>query len=119
MSRLSVKEAADYVPCHKSTLDKLRSIGGGPKFIKLGKRVLYDTRDLDLWLEDQKRDSTADLGAGGAAPDAEGEGDARCLQTKASNTAHTRGTPWWGERPSDICILASTSNCKVVKRVLA
>jgi excisionase family DNA binding protein len=59
MSRLSVKEAAAYIPCAKSTLDKLRVAGGGPVFIKLGKRVLYDTRDLDQWLEAQKRASTS------------------------------------------------------------
>ncbi|WMT70929.1 helix-turn-helix domain-containing protein [Bradyrhizobium sp. Ash2021] len=63
MTRLDTKKAATYIPCAKSTLDKLRVTGGGPRFIKLGKRVLYDTLDLDRWLEAQKRASTVDTGA--------------------------------------------------------
>jgi excisionase family DNA binding protein len=62
MARLTVKEAATYVPVAKSTLDKLRVAGGGPKFIKIGKRVLYDTIDIDGWMETLKRTSTADTG---------------------------------------------------------
>lgn len=62
MPRLTVKEAAVYVPLAKSTLDKFRVAGGGPRFIKIGKRVLYDTADLDGWMEAQKRNSTADTG---------------------------------------------------------
>jgi excisionase family DNA binding protein len=62
MPRLTVKEAAVYVPAAKSTLDKLRVTGGGPRFIKIGKRVLYDTTDIDDWMEAQKRSSTADSG---------------------------------------------------------
>jgi hypothetical protein len=57
---LNVKEAAAYIPCAQSTLNKLRSTGGGPEFIKIGSRVLYDIRDLDKWLEDRKRSSTAE-----------------------------------------------------------
>jgi excisionase family DNA binding protein len=60
MARLSVKDAANYVPCGVSTLNKLRVKGGGPRFIKLGGRVLYDTRDLDQWIEANKYASTSD-----------------------------------------------------------
>lgn len=63
MARLPVKEAAAYVPVSKSMLDKLRVAGGGPPFVKIGKRVLYDTRDLDQWLDGLKRTSTVDTGA--------------------------------------------------------
>ena len=61
MPRLTVKEACAYIPCALSTLSKLRTAGGGPRFIKLGKKVLYDTRDLDAWVEAHKQASTADL----------------------------------------------------------
>jgi excisionase family DNA binding protein len=61
-SRLTVKQAAEYIGIAKSTLDKMRVAGGGPRFIKIGKRVLYDKADLDAWIEAQKRRSTADLG---------------------------------------------------------
>lgn len=62
-SRLDTQQAATYIPCAKSTLDKLRVKGGGPRFIKIGKRVLYDTLDIDHWLENQKRASTCDTGS--------------------------------------------------------
>ena len=62
MPRLDTKQAAAYIPSTKSTLEKMRVFGGGPKFVKIGKRVLYDTRDIDDWLEAQKRISTADTG---------------------------------------------------------
>jgi hypothetical protein len=64
MVRLFVKDAAAYVPCAVSTLNNLRSTGGGPIYIKRGSRVLYDTRDLDKWVEADKRKSTSDPGPG-------------------------------------------------------
>ena len=60
MSRLTVKEAADFLRLSKATLDAWRTAGKGPRFIKAGKRVLYDSRDLDRWLEAHKQNSTAD-----------------------------------------------------------
>lgn len=58
--RLTVKEAAAYVCLAKGTLDHMRTAGNGPRFIKLGRKVIYDTRDLDQWLDDNKRISTSD-----------------------------------------------------------
>jgi excisionase family DNA binding protein len=58
MSRLTVKEAAQYVRLAMSTLNALRTAGRGPRFIKLGRKVLYDTKDLDAWLDRNKRRST-------------------------------------------------------------
>ena len=64
MARLSVKAAAAYVPVAKGTLDRLRLSGGGPRFIKIGKKVLYDLADLDAWIEDHKQANTADAPSG-------------------------------------------------------
>lgn len=61
MARLTVQSAAEYVGVSRSMLDRFRSAGGGPRFIKLGAKVLYDTLDLDRWCEANKRGSTADL----------------------------------------------------------
>ena len=61
MARLTVEPAAEYVGVSRSMLDKLRTAGGGPRFIKLKKKVLYDTLDLDRWCESHKQESTADL----------------------------------------------------------
>ena len=47
---IRVREAADYVGLSKSTLDKLRCYGTGPRYIKLGRAVVYRTTDLDDWM---------------------------------------------------------------------
>jgi excisionase family DNA binding protein len=56
----TVKEAAVYLRCGVSTLNKLRVTGGGPRYVKIGGKILYDQRDLDKWIEDHKRNSTSD-----------------------------------------------------------
>jgi hypothetical protein len=61
-TRLSTEGAAAYCGCSTSYLNKLRSIGGGPVFIKRGRRVIYDTDDLDVWLDAGRRTSTSDAG---------------------------------------------------------
>ncbi len=50
-----VREAAEYVGLSKSTLDKLRCFGGGPRYLKLGRAVVYAKSDLDAWLADKGR----------------------------------------------------------------
>jgi hypothetical protein len=58
--RMAVEAAAAYVGLSASTLNKLRVFGGGPAFLKLGRRVVYDARDLDQWLSDSRRQSTSE-----------------------------------------------------------
>jgi predicted DNA-binding transcriptional regulator AlpA len=60
--KVSAPEAAQYLGISASTLSKLRVFGGGPEFHKLGRRVVYDTRDLDGWFKAHKRSSTSDIG---------------------------------------------------------
>ena len=67
LQRLPVKEAARYTGLSVSTLNKLRVFGGGPVFLKLGRRVAYDATDLDAWLASRRRRSTSDGGGGEAA----------------------------------------------------
>jgi hypothetical protein len=59
---LNTNEAARYLGLGNSTLTKLRLFGGGPVFLKLGRRVAYDPRDLDKWAESRRRVSTSDPG---------------------------------------------------------
>lgn len=59
--RLRTEPAADYCGSTKSTFEKLRGKGGGPVFIKIGRRVVYDVRDLDDWLESNRRRSTSGI----------------------------------------------------------
>lgn len=61
--RLPVKGAAEHLGLSVSTLNKLRVFGGGPVFLKLGRRVVYDLADLDQWLETKRRRSTSDDGS--------------------------------------------------------
>jgi hypothetical protein len=44
---LSAPEAAAYCGSSASTFAKLRLYGGGPLYVKLGRRVVYDPADLD------------------------------------------------------------------------
>jgi hypothetical protein len=55
---LSTAEAAIYCGSSASTFSKLRVFGGGPVFIKIGYRVVYDPSDLDRWLAARRRTST-------------------------------------------------------------
>src|SRR5262245_57118902 len=58
------KEAAAYLRVSKSYLDKLRVYGGGPRFLRLGKRkVLYRKSDLNAWLASQSFNSTSQYAA--------------------------------------------------------
>lgn len=59
---LRTDEAAAYCGSTASTLEKLRCFGGGPRFLKLGRRVVYDPSDLDEWLAKRRRTSTSDAG---------------------------------------------------------
>jgi predicted DNA-binding transcriptional regulator AlpA len=61
---LRTKEAAARVGLAESTLEKLRCLGGGPPFYRVGaKRVLYDSGELDAWARRKRCESTS---AGGA-----------------------------------------------------
>ena len=64
--KLPTSAAAKYLGLGKSTLDKLRVTGGGPPFIKFGKRVVYDPDDLDAWSARHKRTSTSESAASAA-----------------------------------------------------
>jgi predicted DNA-binding transcriptional regulator AlpA len=55
---MRTKEAAHYLGLSKSTLDKLRCFGGGPRYYKLGKPVVYAVGDLDAWKAERARTST-------------------------------------------------------------
>jgi hypothetical protein len=59
MQTLTVEAAATYTNISKSSLNKLRVYGGGPVFIKVGARVIYDTVDVDLWLTSRKVANTS------------------------------------------------------------
>ena len=51
--RLRTSDAAAYLGLSPRTLESLRHRGEGPAFAKLGRAVVYDTRDLDRWFEER------------------------------------------------------------------
>lgn len=57
---LTNDEAAEYLRLSPRTLEKQRVLGGGPKFRKFGRRVMYAVSDLDAWAEDRSFATTSD-----------------------------------------------------------
>lgn len=57
--KMPTPDAAAYLGIGVSTLNKMRVLGGGPQFIAIGTRVVYDPADLDDWCADKKRTSTS------------------------------------------------------------
>jgi predicted DNA-binding transcriptional regulator AlpA len=58
--RLCTPAAAEYLGDAESTLEKRRVSGDGPPIIRLGRVIVYDTRDLDAWLASRRRRSTSE-----------------------------------------------------------
>lgn len=59
---LSTKQAAERYGLSVSWLTKLRVYGGGPAYIKIGRRCLYEPAAFDDWLNQHRRTSTSDTG---------------------------------------------------------
>ncbi|HEI6834007.1 TPA: helix-turn-helix domain-containing protein [Yersinia enterocolitica] len=57
---LTNDEAAEYLRLSPRTLEKQRVIGGGPKFRKFGRRVMYAVSDLDAWADARSYEATSD-----------------------------------------------------------
>lgn len=58
---LRVREAAARLGLSKSTLDRMRCEGRGPRFVKITSKVVgYDPADLDAYAEGRKRQSTSE-----------------------------------------------------------
>lgn len=49
--RFAGRDAAKYLGISVSTLDKMRALGRGPRYLKLGGRCFYRRKDLDAYLE--------------------------------------------------------------------
>lgn len=56
---LRTDDAAKLIGLSPSTLAKFRLTGGGPRYIKLGRSVVYDPADVEAWLSMHRRSSTS------------------------------------------------------------
>lgn len=64
---LDVREAALRLGLSKSTLDKMRCLGRGPRFIRATDRAIrYDPADLEAFAAERRRQSTSQDAASAA-----------------------------------------------------
>ena len=56
------KKAAAFLGVSERTLERLRTAGEGPKYVKFGMVVRYDPADILAWIKGHKRASTSDCG---------------------------------------------------------
>ena len=56
---LNNQAAAAYLNLSPRTLEKRRVHGGGPRFRKFGRRVVYALSDLDAWANSHICDNTS------------------------------------------------------------
>jgi len=57
---LTNDEAAAFLRLSPRTLEKMRVIGGGPRFRKFGRRVMYAVADLEAWADARSFEATFD-----------------------------------------------------------
>ena len=65
---LRTPEAARFLGLSGRTLEKHRIYGTGPRYSKLGGRVVYRLDDLQTWVELGAKVSTSDPGVGQVLP---------------------------------------------------
>jgi excisionase family DNA binding protein len=53
---LTTQEVAEILRTPSETVRYWRHIGKGPQSFKIGRRVLYDRRDVEAFIEDIRRD---------------------------------------------------------------
>ena len=58
---LRTSDAAPFAGVAPKTLENWRTLGLGPKFIKAGRRVLYDPADLLAWRDQNRVGSTSEI----------------------------------------------------------
>ena len=61
---LRTKEAAEFLSLSARTLEKHRTYGTGPRYRKIGGRVIYALSDLEAWAEQATQTSTTDPDGG-------------------------------------------------------
>ena len=56
---MTEKEVADLICITQRALQNWRLRGGGPEYVKIGRSVRYQRRDVMKFIEDRKRKHTA------------------------------------------------------------
>ena len=58
---LDTVAAAKSLSLSVTWLEQMRLKGNGPRFLKVGRRVLYRPADIEAWLDEHIRRSTSDV----------------------------------------------------------
>ena len=58
---LDTVQAAEFLKISPRTLEKQRVVGGGPRFRKFGRRVLYALTDLQAWADERSYANTSEV----------------------------------------------------------
>ena len=82
---LRTPEAARFLGLSGRTLEKHRTYGTGPKYRKIGGRVIYALDDLKAWADVGAKTSTSDPGVGTVLPAKRG-----AVAGRAANHAYRR-----------------------------
>jgi hypothetical protein len=61
MHLLNQREAADYLRLSERTLERMRLLGTGPRYVKASRLVRYRDEDLESWIAARVRTSTSEL----------------------------------------------------------
>lgn len=56
---INAKHTAQHLCVTEGTLAKWRLKGVGPKFLRVGRRIAYDPRDVQTWLNSRRVNSTS------------------------------------------------------------
>ncbi len=56
---INAKHAAQHLCITEGTLAKWRLTGEGPKFLRVGRRIAYDPKDIAQWLDARRVLSTS------------------------------------------------------------
>ena len=59
----NTKEAAHRAGFAAGTFEKLRCYGGGPRYSKRGRKIIYHDNDVDIWLRQGMASSTSEAAA--------------------------------------------------------
>lgn len=57
-SLMETDDVAALLHVSRSLLAKWRMLGRGPRYMKVGRRILYECAEVTLWLKSQRRAST-------------------------------------------------------------
>jgi predicted DNA-binding transcriptional regulator AlpA len=59
----SIPETCDILRVHPTTLWRFRLQGGGPRFIRVGRRIFYRLSAIEQWLESETYSHSSEVDA--------------------------------------------------------